>query len=142
MPSPGGRRHGLTAAKRGRTVEAGSTLLQGRHARGRHAASRSPSTVHRRRHFAVVAREVAKAGRPTADKKPMSPSMSAESRAGEDAPELVRAVSPAEKRLEDQITWYDLKSPHNQRWFKAQKICQIVVAPAIPVAAAAPHPCG
>ncbi len=40
-------------------------------------------------------------------------------------------------RLEEQIAWYDAKAEHNQRWFKALKVCQIVTAAAIPVAAAA-----
>jgi hypothetical protein len=48
--------------------------------------------------------------------------------------------SPAQARLEDQIGWYDAKSGHNQRWFKLLKICQIVTAAAIPVAAAAGAP--
>src|SRR5215210_6284250 len=48
--------------------------------------------------------------------------------------------SPAWARLQDQIGWYDAKSQLNQRWFKALKICQIVVAAAIPVAAAASAP--
>ncbi len=42
--------------------------------------------------------------------------------------------SPAWARLEDQIAWYDSKSQYNQRWFKALKVLQIVVAAAIPVA--------
>jgi uncharacterized protein DUF4231 len=48
--------------------------------------------------------------------------------------------SPAWARLQDQIGWYDAKSQLNQRWFKALKVCQIVVAAAIPVAAAASAP--
>jgi hypothetical protein len=48
--------------------------------------------------------------------------------------------SPVKARLEDQIAWYDLKSQHNQRRFKQLKVCQIVVAAAIPVAAAASAP--
>jgi Protein of unknown function (DUF4231) len=48
--------------------------------------------------------------------------------------------SPAWARLEDQIRWYDAKSRQNQRWFKWLKICQIVTAAAIPVAAAASAP--
>jgi hypothetical protein len=43
-------------------------------------------------------------------------------------------------RLEDQIAWYDAKSQENQLRFKQLKICQIVVAAAIPVAAAASAP--
>lgn len=42
--------------------------------------------------------------------------------------------------MRDQILWYDTKSQHNQRWFKRLKICQIVTAAAIPVAAAASAP--
>jgi hypothetical protein len=64
-----------------------------------------------------------------------------ESRPGEEASKIGQpAFSPAQKRLEDQIAWYNLNSQHNQRWFKALKICQIVVAAAIPVAAAASAP--
>jgi hypothetical protein len=48
--------------------------------------------------------------------------------------------SPAWARLQDQIAWYDAKSQLNQRWFKVLKVCQIVVAAAIPVAAAASAP--
>ena len=40
--------------------------------------------------------------------------------------------SAAQARLEDQIAWYDAESGHNQRWFKLLKVCQIVVAAAIP----------
>ena len=51
-------------------------------------------------------------------------------------PESVMVTdSPARTRLEDQIAWYDRKSQENQRWFKALKICQIVTAAGIPVAA-------
>ncbi len=49
---------------------------------------------------------------------------------------LVRA------RLEDQIAWYDAMSQQNQRRFKQLKVCQIVVAAGIPVAAAASGRCG
>src|SRR5215207_6782766 len=48
--------------------------------------------------------------------------------------------SPVEARLEDQIAWYDAKSQQNHLWFRLLKICQIVVAAAIPVAAAASAP--
>src|SRR5215216_1524731 len=60
--------------------------------------------------------------------------------AAEDAIRVPPRGSPAQTRLEDQIAWYDRKSQHNQRWFKAVKICQLVVAAAIPVAAAASAP--
>jgi Protein of unknown function (DUF4231) len=53
---------------------------------------------------------------------------------------VVVSVSPAEARLEDQIAWYDAKSQHNQRWFKLLKVCQIITAAAIPVAAGASAP--
>jgi Protein of unknown function (DUF4231) len=43
-------------------------------------------------------------------------------------------------RLEDQIAWYDRKSQKNQRRFKQLKVCQIVIAAGIPVAAAASAP--
>lgn len=48
--------------------------------------------------------------------------------------------SPAQVRMQDQIDWYDRKSQHNQRWFKRLKICQIVTAAAIPVAAGVSAP--
>lgn len=44
---------------------------------------------------------------------------------------------PALNRVRDQIGWYDAKSRFNQLWFKALKVCQIVTAAAIPVAAGA-----
>jgi Protein of unknown function (DUF4231) len=71
----------------------------------------------------------------------MPASTAVESRPGGEAPKVGQPnLSPAQTRLEDQIAWYDAKSQHNQRWFKALKICQIVVAAAIPVAAAASVP--
>ncbi len=45
------------------------------------------------------------------------------------------APSPTWARLEEQIGWYDRKSAQNQNWFKRLKICQLVVAAAIPVLA-------
>ena len=54
--------------------------------------------------------------------------------------EVPASSDPAWARLEDQIAWYDAKSQYNQRWFKRLKICQIVTAAAIPVAAAASAP--
>jgi len=48
--------------------------------------------------------------------------------------------SPAWSRLEDQIGWYDRKSQQNQRWFKRLKVCQLVTAAAIPVAAGVSAP--
>jgi hypothetical protein len=42
--------------------------------------------------------------------------------------------------VRDQIAWYDGKSQYNQRWFKRLKICQIVTAAAIPVAAGVSAP--
>jgi hypothetical protein len=52
----------------------------------------------------------------------------------------VSSRSSAEARLEDQIAWYDANSQRNQRWFKVVKVCQIVTAAAIPVAAGASAP--
>lgn len=49
-------------------------------------------------------------------------------------------ATPALARVRDQIGWYDRKSQYNQRWFKALKICQILIAAAIPVAATASFP--
>jgi hypothetical protein len=43
--------------------------------------------------------------------------------------------SPAWRRLEEQIAWYDDRSRRSQRWFKRLKVAQIVVAAAIPVGA-------
>jgi hypothetical protein len=48
--------------------------------------------------------------------------------------------SPAQARVRDQITWYDAKSQINQRWFKGLKVCQIVTAALIPVAASTSAP--
>lgn len=48
--------------------------------------------------------------------------------------------SAARARVREQIAWYDAKSGYNQRWFKALKICQIVTAAAIPVAAGVSAP--
>ena len=48
--------------------------------------------------------------------------------------------SPALVWTQDQIAWYDTNSQLNQRWFKRLKICQIVTAAAIPVAAAVSAP--
>lgn len=48
--------------------------------------------------------------------------------------------SPAWARLQDQIAWYDGKSQVNQSRFKLLKVCQIVTAAAIPVAAGASAP--
>lgn len=50
--------------------------------------------------------------------------------------------SPAWARVRDQIAWYDAKSQLNQRWFKGLKVCQIVTAAAIPVAASVSAPIG
>ncbi len=64
-----------------------------------------------------------------------------ENPAGDERPKAAEPVlSPAQERLADQIAWYDRKSKHNQRWFKALKIFQIVVAAGIPVAAGASAP--
>jgi hypothetical protein len=47
---------------------------------------------------------------------------------------------PARARVSEQIEWYDRRSRTNQRWFKWLKICQIVTAAAIPVAASVSAP--
>jgi hypothetical protein len=72
----------------------------------------------------------------------MTANTAIESPLGDKPPEEERRpiLSPAQQRLEDQIAWYDDRSRQNQRWFKALKVCQIVVAAAIPVAAAASAP--
>jgi hypothetical protein len=48
--------------------------------------------------------------------------------------------SPARARVREQIEWYDRRSRSNQRWFKRLKVCQIVTAAAIPVAASVSAP--
>lgn len=48
--------------------------------------------------------------------------------------------SPAWARLQEQIAWYDAKSQVSQKRFKLLKVCQIVTAAAIPVAAGASAP--
>jgi hypothetical protein len=53
---------------------------------------------------------------------------------------VVVSASPAEARLEEQIAWYDANSQPNQRWFKLLKVCQIITAAAIPVAAGVSAP--
>jgi hypothetical protein len=40
---------------------------------------------------------------------------------------------PAWHRLEDQLSWYDSKSNHCQKWYKGLKVLQIVLAVSIPV---------
>ena len=60
--------------------------------------------------------------------------------AKESGPGVAPSISPAQARLEDQIAWYDAKSQHSQRWFKLLKVCQILTAAAIPVAAGASAP--
>lgn len=42
-----------------------------------------------------------------------------------------------EKRLDDQITWYDKKSQWNQKRFKTLRILEIIIASSIPVLAVA-----
>jgi Protein of unknown function (DUF4231) len=54
--------------------------------------------------------------------------------------ETLYSDSPAWARLQDQIAWYDAKSNLCQRRFKLLKICQLVTAAAIPVAAGVSAP--
>jgi hypothetical protein len=44
------------------------------------------------------------------------------------------------ERLDEQIAWYDRRSAHGKRWYQRLKVAQIVVAAAIPAAAAAGVP--
>jgi hypothetical protein len=67
----------------------------------------------------------------------MSERVAVGTESGEKGDGAVRQLPSAWARLEEQIGWYDAKAAHNQRWFKALKVCQIVTAAAIPVAAAA-----
>ena len=43
--------------------------------------------------------------------------------------------NPTQKRLEEQIDWYDKKSAFNQRWFKRIKIIELIAAALIPLLA-------
>jgi hypothetical protein len=63
------------------------------------------------------------------------PEVSVEATAGAQA-----VISPAQQRLEEQIAWYETKSRLNQRGFKLLKVCQIITAAAIPVAAGGSAP--
>lgn len=68
----------------------------------------------------------------------MNEAQAVETRLGDDTPaEIGYPESPTWERLEDQIAWYDGRAQHNQRWFKGVKVCELVVAAAIPVGAAA-----
>src|SRR3954471_16244123 len=49
-------------------------------------------------------------------------------------------ADPTWERLEDQLAWYDRKSIATQRTYKRLKVLQLVVAAAVPVAAAAGAP--
>ncbi|HVO54201.1 MAG TPA: DUF4231 domain-containing protein [Solirubrobacterales bacterium] len=49
-------------------------------------------------------------------------------------------VSPTWARLEEQIAYYDREAKKDQLWFRGLKVCQIVVAAAIPVMAGASAP--
>ncbi|MDQ3608223.1 MAG: DUF4231 domain-containing protein [Actinomycetota bacterium] len=49
-------------------------------------------------------------------------------------------LAGAWERLDEQIAWYDRRSAHGKRWYQRLKVAQIVVAAAIPVAAAAGAP--
>lgn len=50
------------------------------------------------------------------------------------------ARDQAWERLQDQLAWYDGKSRHHKDFFLRLKVAQIVIAAAIPVAAAADAP--
>jgi len=67
----------------------------------------------------------------------MSNQVAVGTESGEKGDGAVPQLPSAWSRLEEQLDWYDAKAAHNQRWFKALKVCQIVTAAAIPVAAAA-----
>lgn len=49
-------------------------------------------------------------------------------------------LAGAWERLDEQIAWYDRRSAHGKRWYQRLKVAQIVIAAAIPVAAAAGAP--
>jgi hypothetical protein len=46
--------------------------------------------------------------------------------------EVIALSDPIMGRLEEQITWYDLKSIHNQRTYKRIKVIEILAAAFIP----------
>jgi len=50
------------------------------------------------------------------------------------------AENPTWERLEDQISWYDSKSGHNQRRYKRLKLLELAVAASLPVVAAMHSP--
>jgi Protein of unknown function (DUF4231) len=50
------------------------------------------------------------------------------------------AENPTWERLEDQISWYDSKSGHNQRRYKRLKLLELAVAASLPVVAALHSP--
>jgi hypothetical protein len=50
------------------------------------------------------------------------------------------APDPIIERLEDQISWYDLRSMSNMRWYKRLKISEIASAAVIPFLAASNIP--
>lgn len=70
----------------------------------------------------------------------MGEAASAEKARAGDHDGTAAGASPTLTRLEDQIAWYDGKSLHSQRWFKRLKVCQLVTAAAIPVAAGVAAP--
>lgn len=51
-------------------------------------------------------------------------------------PRAAAAVAPTLARLEDQLKWYEGAAGRSQTWFRLLKFAQLVVAAAIPVAAA------
>jgi hypothetical protein len=67
----------------------------------------------------------------------MSKQVAVGTESGEKGDGAVPQLPSPWERLEGQIAWYSAQAAHNQRWFKALKVCQIVTAAAIPVAAAA-----
>jgi hypothetical protein len=66
----------------------------------------------------------------------VAPGAQREDRAGPARPEPV----PPWRRLDEQIAWYDRRSATAKRWYYRLKVSQIVIAAAIPVAAAADAP--
>jgi hypothetical protein len=66
----------------------------------------------------------------------VAPGAKVDERAAEARPGLV----PAWQRLDEQISWYDRRSATAKRWYLRLKVTQIVIAAAIPVAAAADAP--
>lgn len=59
-------------------------------------------------------------------------------KASEPAVPSFASEHPAWSRLESQLGWYDVKSQHNQSWYKRLKIAQVILAVLIPATSLLP----